>query len=102
MDEDGVPHVQDDLFTFLTNKDGLCRQGSLIATVRSTKAEEVLAILFKIPEEEQLKVAAFPNAILTLDCFHIMKRCIDGAEEIRLRYRREAQAEHGAISRTHE
>ena len=109
--------LQDDLFTFLTNKDGHCRKGSLIAAVRGTKAEEVLAILFKIPEEERLKVkevtadlsdtmaaivhAAFPNAILTLDCFHIMKRCIDGVEEMRLRYRREAQAEQRRLELEH-
>lgn len=44
---------------------------------------------------------AFPNAILTLDCFHIMKRCIDGVEEIRLRYRREAQAEQRRLELEH-
>ena len=101
--------LQDDLFTFLTNKDGHCKQGTLIAAVRGTKAEDVLDVLLRIPEEDRLKVkevtadlsetmaaivhAAFPNATLTLDCFHIMKRCLDGVEEIRLRNRREAQAE---------
>ena len=44
---------------------------------------------------------AFPNAILTLDCFHIMKRCIDGVEEIRLRYRREARAEQRRLELEH-
>lgn len=101
----------------MTNKDGHCKRGTLIAAVRGTKAEEVLAILFKIPEEERLKVkevtadlsdtmaaivhAAFPKATLTLDCFHIMKRCIDGVEEIRLRYRREAQAEQRRLELEH-
>ncbi len=105
--------LQDDMFTFLTNKDGHCCQGSLIAAVRGAKAEDVLAILFQMPEEERLKIkdvtvdlsgtmaaivhAAFPNAILTLDCFYIMKRCLDGVEEMRLRYRREAQAEQSNV-----
>lgn len=109
--------LQDDLFTFLTNKDGHCKQGTLIAAVRGTKAEEVLEILLRIPEEERLKVkevtadlsetmalivhTAFPNATLTLDCFHIMKRCLDGVEEIRLRYRREAQAEQRRLELEH-
>jgi len=109
--------LQDDLFTFLTNKDGHCRRGSLIAAVRGTKSEEVLDILLRIPEESRLKVkevtadlsdtmaaivhTAFPNATLTLDCFHIMKRCIDGVEEIRLRYRREAQAEQHRFELEH-
>lgn len=109
--------LQDDLFTFVTNKDGHCRQGTLIAAVRGTKASEVLAILLRIPEEERLKVeevtadlsetmaaivhAAFPNATLTLDCFHIMKRCNDAIEELRLRYRREAQAEQKRLELEH-
>lgn len=109
--------LQDDLFTFLTNKDGHCRQGSLIAAVRGTKAEDVLTILLQIPEKGRLRVkevtadlsdtmavivhTAFPNAILTLDCFHIMKRCIDGVEEIRLRYGREAQAEQLRLELEH-
>lgn len=109
--------LQDDLITFLTNKDGHCKQGTLIAAVRGTKAEEVLEILLRIPEEDRLKVkevtadlsetmalivhTAFPNATLTLDCFHIMKRCLDGVEEIRLRYRREAQAEQRRLELEH-
>ena len=78
--------LQDDLFTILSNKDGL-----------------------KIPEEQRLKVKevtmdlsesmadivsrAFPNATIVLDCFHIMRRCNDAIEEMRLRCKREAQAE---------
>ena len=93
--------LQDDLFTFLTNKDGHCKQGTLIAAVRGTKAEDVLTILLQIPEKERLRVkevtadlsdtmavivhTAFPNATLTLDCFHIMKRCNDAIEDLRLR-----------------
>ncbi len=36
---------------------------------------------------------AFPKARITLDVFHMMKRCIDGLEELRLKLKREAQAE---------
>ena len=85
---------------------------------QSGHAEDwVLDILLRLPEEDRLKVkevtvdlsdtmaaivhAAFPNATLTLDCFHIMKRCIDGVEEIRLRYRREAQAEQRRLELEH-
>lgn len=85
--------------------------------MRGTKAEDVLTIPLQIPEKERLRVkevtadlsdtmaviahTAFPNAILTLDCFHIMKRCIDGVEEIRLRYRLEAQAEQRRLELEH-
>lgn len=36
---------------------------------------------------------AFPNATIVLDCFHIMRRCNDAIEEMRLRSKREAQAD---------
>lgn len=36
--------LQDDLFTFLSNKDGHCKQGTIIAAVRGTKAEDVINI----------------------------------------------------------
>ena len=100
--------LQDDLFTFLSNKDGHCKKGTIVAAVRGTKARDVVAILLKIPEAERLKVKevtmdlsesmadivmqAFPNATIVLDCFNIMRRCNDAIEEMRLRCKREAQA----------
>lgn len=100
--------LQDDLFTFLSNKEGHCKKGSIVAAVRGTKAQDVVEVLLKIPEEQRLKVKevtmdlsesmadivtqAFPNATIVLDCFHIMRRCNDAIEEMRLRCKREAQA----------
>ena len=101
--------LHDDLFTIVTNKEGHGRSGTIVAMVRGTKAEDVIKVLMQIPEEERKKVkevtmdlsesmrsiieAAFPDATITLDCFHIMKRCLEAVEELRLRYKREAQAE---------
>ena len=75
--------------------------------VRGTKAEDVIKVLLKLPEEQRKKVkevtmdmsdsmrtiveASFPSATITLDCFHTLKRCLDAVEELRLRYKREAQ-----------
>ncbi len=72
--------------------------------VRGTKACEVIKVLMQIPEEDRLKVKevtldmsesmrsiveqVFPNALITLDCFHIIKRCLEAVEELRLRYKR--------------
>ena len=100
--------LQDDLITFLSNKDGHCKKGTIVAAVRGTKANDVVEVLLKIPEAERLKVKevtmdlsesmadivtqAFPNATIVLDCFHIMKRCNEAVEEMRLRCKREAQA----------
>ena len=102
--------LQDDLFTFLSNKDGHCRQGTIIAAVRGTKAEDVIKILMQLPEEDRLKVkevtmdmstsmqdiitVVFPNATIVLDCFHIIKHCNDATEEIRLKAKREAQVDN--------
>ncbi len=100
--------LQDDLFTFLSNKDGHCKKRTIVAAVRGTKAGDVVDVLLKIPEAERLKVKevtmdlsesmadivtqAFPNATIVLDCFHIMRRCNEAIEEMRLRCKREAQA----------
>ncbi|MCB6942854.1 transposase, partial [Eggerthella lenta] len=34
---------------------------------------------------------AFPNAAIVIDCFHIVKRCIEAVDELRLKAKREAQ-----------
>lgn len=101
--------LHDDLFTFLSNKAGHCRQGTIIAAVRGTKSEDVIKVLMRIPEENRLSVkevtldlsssmreivsTAFPNAIIVLDCFHVLKRCHDAVEELRLKTKREAQVD---------
>lgn len=95
------------MFTFLSNKDGHGKKGTIVAAVCGTKDQDVVSILFKIPEAERLKVKevtmdmsesmadivtqAFPNATIVLDCFHIIKRC-NVIEEMLLRSKREAQA----------
>ena len=100
--------LQDDLFTFLSNKDGHCKKGTIVAAVRGTKSKDVVDVLLRIPEEKRREVKevtmdlsesmadivsqAFPNATIVLDCFHIMRRCNDAIEEVRLRSKREAQA----------
>lgn len=98
--------LHEDLRTFLTNKDGHGKHGTLIASVSGTKASDVIEILMKLPEKKRLEVeevtmdfsdsmyaivsAVFPNAMITIDCFHIIKRCTEAVEEIRLKAKREA------------
>jgi transposase len=78
---------QKDLFTFISNKDGHGKKGTLIAVVRGTKASEVVKVLMQIPEDKRLAVkevtmdysdsmhaiveAAFPKADITIDVFHV-------------------------------
>lgn len=104
-----------DLFTFLSNKEGHGRHGTLIAAVRGTKAEDVVKILKQIPEAERNAVEevtmdfsdsmysivrqSFPNATIVIDCFHIMKRLVDGLDEMRMRLKRKAIAEQNKEKR---
>lgn len=98
-----------DLFTFLINKDGHGKKGTLIAAVRGTKASTVISALKAIPLEDRLKVEevtmdfsdsmyaiareCFPNATIVIDCFHIMQRICDGLSEMRMRFKRKAQSD---------
>lgn len=98
-----------DLFTFLSNKDGHGKHGTLIAVVRGTKSEDVIRQLMQIPEEQRQAVKevtmdfsnsmyaivkeAFPNASIVIDCFHMIKRLCDGLDEMRMRFKRKAVTE---------
>lgn len=98
-----------DLFTFLSNKDGHGKRGTLIAAVRGTKAEDVVKQLMQIPLEQRQAVKevtmdfsdsmysivqqVFPNASVVIDCFHIVKRLCDGLDEMRMRFKRQAVSE---------
>lgn len=107
----------DDLFTILSNKDGHGRQGTIVAMVRGTKAADVIKVLNDMPLEQRQAVkevtmdfsdsmaaivkAVFPNARIVIDCFHIIKRCGDAVEEIRLRSKREALKERRKAEAEH-
>lgn len=53
IDETMLHH---DLFTFLSNRDGHCKKGTLIAAVKGTTVADVTEHLEKIPEESRKKV----------------------------------------------
>lgn len=98
-----------DLFTLLINKDGHGRKGTLVASARGTKVSTVSDVLKRIPLESRLAVKevtmdfsdsmrgivkeCFPNAIMTVDVFHIMQRACEGLDEIRMQCKRKAQGE---------
>lgn len=109
--------LQEDLVTILSNKAGHCKQGTIVSIVRGTKAEDIIEVLMQIPEEERQKVkevtmdlsssmraiiaAVFPKATIVLDCFHVLKRCHDAIEEVRLHLKRDAQVELRRQERAH-
>ena len=95
-----------ELYTFVTNRDRHAGDGSLVAAVSGTKAEDVIRVLKQIDEEERMKVkevtldlsdsmrkivsVAFPKAQRVIDRFHIQKLACDAVQEIRVAHRWDA------------
>lgn len=95
-----------ELYTILTNKQGKGKKGTLIAMVEGTRAEDVIAVLNRIPEkfrslvkEVTLDMAGsmnkivkrcFTQASLVIDRFHVQKLAYDALQEIRIAHRWEA------------
>lgn len=102
--------LSEDVYTILSNKDAHGGRGSIIAAVRGTKADTVSKIIKQIPAENLARVKeitmdfsdsmyniakqCFPEAIIVIDCFHIVKRLCEGLEEMRLKFKRLAITEN--------
>jgi transposase len=94
---------QGELYTYLTNKQSKGKKGSLIASIKGTKAKEITSIITKIPLEKRLKVkevtvdmarnmeaavkVCFPNAQIVTDRFHVVKLVIDSVQHLRVKLR---------------
>jgi transposase len=97
---DEVSLSQGELYTFVTNKNGRCKKGTLVVCIKGTKSEIIVKILQKLPLESRNKVKeitldmarnmesavkeAFPNASLVTDRFHVVKLAIDALQHIRV------------------
>lgn len=98
-----------ELYTFVTNRDRHTGEGSLVAVVAGTRAEDVINVLCKVDEEAREAVeevtldlsdsmrkivrTAFPKAIRVIDRFHIQKLACEAVQEIRVAHRWEALQE---------
>ena len=102
IDETMLHH---DLFTFLSNKDGHCKKGTLVAAVKGTTVAEVTERLDKIPLESRQNVKEvtmdfsdsmmgivkkeFPQAEIVIDLFHVMQLYgTKGLDAMRMRLKR--------------
>lgn len=103
---DEVSLSQGELYTFVTNKAGKGKQGTLIASIKGTKSKDIIEVLNKIPKEK-LKIVeevtldmannmelaiktVFPNIKIVTDRFHVVKLVIDALQHLRVKYRWEA------------
>ena len=111
---DEVSLSQGELYTFVTNKNGRGKRGSLIACIKGTLAKDIADILKKMPLDLRKKVKevtldmaknmesavkqSFPCATIVTDRFHVVKLTIDALQHLRIKYRwKELDVENNAI-----
>jgi transposase len=98
---DEVSLSKGELYTFVTNKDGKGKQGTIVACIEGTKAQDIRSVLEKIPIDKRLIVsevtldmaanmeagvrAAFPNSKFVTDRFHVVKLALDTLQHIRVK-----------------
>lgn len=92
-----------ELYTFVTNRDAHGGRGALVAAIRGTKAETVIAVLDKIPLAKRKTVReitldlsssmmliarrSFPKATVINDRFHVHKLYYDAIDDLRITLR---------------
>ena len=100
---DEVSLSQGELYTFVTNKNGRGKKGTLIASIKGTLAKNISDTLELIPLEQRKMVKevtldmaknmesgvkkSFPNANLVTDRFHVVKLVLEALQHIRIQFR---------------
>lgn len=111
---DEVSLSKGELYTFVTNKSGMGKKGTLVASIKGTLSKDIIYVLEKLPLETRETVKevtldmannmessarqSFPNANLVTDRFHVVKLALDALQHIRIKYRwEELDKENSAI-----
>lgn len=111
---DEVSLSKGELYTFVTNKNGRGKKGTLVASIKGTLSKDIIKVLEKLPlstrklvKEVTLDMAknmesavkyCFPCADLVTDRFHVVKLAIDALQHIRIKHRwEELDKENEAI-----
>ena len=109
-----VSMSQGELYTFVTNKNGRGKKGTLVASIKGTLSKDIIEVLEKLPlssrklvKEVTLDMArnmetavksCFPDADLVTDRFHVVKLAIDALQHVRVKLRwEEVDKENQAI-----
>jgi transposase len=103
---DEVSLSQGELYTFVTNKNGRGKKGTLVASIKGTRAVDIISVLEKLPMESRKKVeevtldmarnmesaikSCFTCAGLVTDRFHVVKLAIDALQHVRIKLRWDA------------
>ena len=104
IDETCLSHGE--LYTIVTNKAAKGKKGSVVAIVAGTRAEKVIGVLCKIPQNKRNRVfevtldmsgsmdlivrRSFPLATRVTDRFHVQKLAVEALQEMRIKYRWQA------------
>ena len=111
---DEVSLSQGELYTFVTNKAGKGKKGTLVASIKGTLSKDIIAVLMKLSEGKRLQVKevtldmannmeasvsiAFPEAMLVTDRFHVVKLAMEALQHLRVSERwKELDKENEAI-----
>ena len=100
---DEVSLSQGELYTFVTNKQGKGKKGTLVASIKGTLSNDISSVVNLIPLEQRKRVQevtldmaknmeasmrkSFPNAVLVTDRFHVVKLVIEALQQIRIKLR---------------
>ena len=95
-----------ELYTIVSNRSSRGGKGTIIAIVKGVAADTVIEALMRIDEDKRLMVKeitmdmsnsmrliarrCFPNAMRTIDRFHIQKLACDALQEMRIAHRWDA------------
>lgn len=116
---DEVSLSKGELYTYLTNKAGKGKKGTLVASIKGTKAFDIARVLNKLSLKSRIKVKevtldmarnmesgvkqCFPTAKLVTDRFHVVKLILESMQRLRMDLRWKAlDAETKAIKRAKE
>jgi transposase len=100
---DEVSLSDGELYTFVTNKNGRGKKGTLVASIKGTRTKDIVTVLDKLPshlrdtvKEVTLDMArnmesavrkAFPRATLVTDRFHVIRLALDSLQHQRVSHR---------------
>lgn len=108
-----------ELYTFVTNKKGKAKKGTLVAVIKGTQSKDIVDVLMKLSVDKRLEVKeitldmaknmesavkqVFTNASLVTDRFHVIKLAIEALQHIRVNLRwKELDKENEAIKQAKE
>jgi transposase len=116
---DEVSLSQGELYTFVTNKAGKGKQGTLVASIKGTLSKDIIEVLMKLSSGKRLQVkevnldmaknmeaavkTVFTKAVLVTDRFHVVKLAMEALQHIRINERwKELDKENEAIKTARE